>query len=1235
MSTLWPNSAITLYQTNPSGGQLEEVPRITVTRKDGPDGDVSFNPLGEAANPNRGYPVGVTPADYTYQTTVPVVKAGQPFTIVARADGSAENILLKLDGGVDLNGTRPDGNIDPAFRDHPPGIFSDVWMGYEQPLLQHRQHPVLFAAKVTSQRDVTGSSGAETFTTGGVLNLATSSRRVVNANTAQFFYHDPTATADSFGFNQYDAASRRIWAKVNSVGGGYKMFVYYTVDATYYPEGAGGIGVGRTRVAEMTYQPDQSSDVVNWWASAAMPSDFTPGVSRYKIGIFKTGASSVWPSGPGEVEYKKLMLTSFRVESFNPSNVVFFPHNDYARVPTLNTAYTSWPLATQTGLSEGFHVLRARAHLNRNPDSSAPLYQTFTQVFYYDATTPTGQVLFPANNGDTVGGSSYELVVHTDKTVEDVWFHIADSDDGNDDSATKILNGNGLGFEPFVDANQNGIRESGEDYTDINANNTYDTVLTKSWGQATQVTSVNLPDKKEWRFRYNNIPSKNTAPATAAITIRLIEASSVRDIDITDDDAHVTEIVRNVNTDGPDQRVNIAWPQRDADRVDDKYTMKVYFTKSLANDIPDANNNESNTDELINRFTFSIASTESGTDRGAVVQSRDNFTINYNVNDTFHELSIPLPNMYNDVPDFLHTLKVTYTFPDNRKLDAVRLVKANPSTKPFVRITRPSELGSDGRQTEIILPDVPNTPLPGDVLDYVVRVETSAAVNDLVLSGTPSINFFTETFTDTNENGKWDAQEPSTDKNSNGVLDPAEIFTDSNGNGNWDAAEPFVDANNNGTWNTGETYTDLNGNGQWDPAEPLVDTNNNGLWDSAETYSDVNNNGVCDAPGELFSDTNGNGVRDSAEQFTDTNNNGSWDGIKVSTSGNTKTWDFTWRITAPGTYVLKATATLGSQSTETVRNARVILRQITGTDGNSSNDDDEDGLVDIDETNKKDLPEANAETWSNGDVHIHRASGLTLPNSPDSDGDLLPDALEVGWRLANTNVTDVNADTNGDGFKNFIADLDPPFYAVVANNGKVPGVGSLNQTDDRARQAAGTVTDPANPDTDNDGISDGIEDANRNGWVDGDGQSIDPTWEPWLAREWPNNVIDAGETWTETSPTKADSDGDNLQDGFGEDKNFNGVIDGDTNTNRVYNVGEQWSETDPLKFDTDGDGLPDGLENQYGLDPLDNGTLSMRTGGAGNLNNGALGDPDGDGFTNAQELSSGTHPTQQDVIGGG
>jgi hypothetical protein len=1228
LSTLWPNAAITLYQ----GGQ--EVDRITVTRKDGPDGDKSFNPYGL---PNRGYPVGTTPPDYTYRTTVPVVKSGN-FTIIARADGSAENIVLKLDGGVDLNGTRPVGNTDPAFRDHPPGIFSDVWMGYEQPLFVERQFAEKFAAQNTVRCQI-GSPGAETYVRtisgGGTINngpAAANNYGTDGGNQASFVYHDPAVAVAGTAPQplQFDESGANIviWAESNAVGSGFKAFVYYTVDGSF-PEGAGGIGRGTTRVAEMNYQRSVAGK--DWWASIGITKPAPGTTLTYKIGFYKTVVASQWPSGPTEVARKKNMLTTFSVADFNPATKVFFPHNDYARTPTLNTAYTSWPWATQTGLSEGFHVLRARAHLNRNPDTSAPLYQTFTQVFYYDAARPTGQVLFPATNGDTVGGSSYELVVQTDRTVEELWFNIADSDNGNNDSVTKILNGNGPGFEPFVDANQNGTRESGEEYTDINANGQYDASLAQSWGQATQVTSVNLPDKKEWRFRYNNIPSTGTA----TITIRLLEASSSRNLTLPVLQANATEITRNVETRGPDQRVNIAWPQRDGDRVDDNYTMKVYFTKSLANDIPDANNNESNTDELINRFTFSIASTESGTDRGAVVQSRDNFTINYNVNDTFHELSIPLPNMYNDVADFLHTLKVTYTFPDNRKLDAIRLVKANPSTKPFVRITRPTELGSDGRQTEIILPDVPNSPEPGDVLDYVVRVETSAAVNDLALSGTPSINFFTETFTDTNGNGKWDAQEPSTDKNSNGVLDPAETFTDSNGNGNWDAAEPFVDANNNGTWNTGETFTDLNGNGQWDAAEPLVDTNNNGLWDSAETYSDVNNNGVCDAPGELFSDTNGNGVRDPAEPFTDTNNNGSWDGIKVSTSGNTKTWDFTWRITAPATYVLKATATLGSQVTETVRNARVILRQITGTDGNSSNDDDEDGLVDVDETNKKDLPEANAETYSNGDVHIWRASGLTLPNSPDSDGDLLPDGLEVGWRLANTNVTDVNEDTNGDGFKNFIGDLDPPFYAVVGNNGKVPGVGSLNQGDDRTRQAAGSVTDPTNPDTDSDGISDGVEDANRNGWVDGDGASIQPTWEPWLERAWPNNKIEAGETWTETSPTKSDSDEDGLSDGYGEDKNLNGFIDGDSDKDRDYDPGETWSETNPLKSDTDGDGLPDGWETQYGLDALDNGTTSMRTGGAGNPNNGASGDPDNDGFTNTQELASGTHPNQPTTVGGG
>ncbi len=1192
LSTLWPNAAITLYQNG------EEVPRITVTRRDGPDGDTGFNPYGLA---NRGYPEGVTPPDYTYQTTIPVVKNGN-FTIVARADGSAENILLKLDGGVDLNGAP---NTDPGKRDYPPGIYSDVWMGYEQPLFLERQHPEKFAARIVD-RNQTGSPGAETYvkTIGGGIDNSPGYQGPATANNfdtysgnvAQWVYHDPEGTVggpegtDGVGEPQLveSADNIVIWAKSNSVGGGFKAFVYYTTDGSF-PEGAGGIGRGTTRVAELGFQHNQTPD--DWWASASIPKPAAGATFIYKIGFYKTDASSWWPSGPAEVDYKKKMLTTFRVENFDPASVEFFPHNDYARQPTLGQPYENWPWATQTGLSEGFHVLRARAHLNRDADTSAPLYQTFTQVFYYDAETPTGEVLFPSANGDTVGGSSYELVVHTDLTVEDVWFHIADSDSGNDDSVTGILNGNGAGFEPFVDANQNGDRDEGEEFTDVNGNNLYDADLARSWGQATNVTSVNLPGKKEWRFRYNNIPSSGTA----AITIRLHEASSTRDIDLDAAAAHVTEVVRTVETRGPDQRVNIAWPQRDGDAVDDNYTMKVLFTKALADG--------TDTQSLIDRFTFSIASTESGTNRDAVDQSRDNFTINYNVNDTFHELAIPLPNLYNDVPDFLHTLTVTYTFPDNRQLEAVRLVKANPSTKPFVRITRPSEFGSDGRPTEIILPDGPGP----DTLDYTVRVETSAAVDDLVLSGSPSITIFEEPFTDSNGNGRWDDQEPSTDTNDNGQWDAPETFTDSNGNGVYDDGEDFVDTNGNGVRDAGESYTDLNENGEFDAGEDFFDLNENGVRD----------------PAEPFDDTNGNEVRD---------------GVNVTVNGKVKTWDHTWRINAPGNYLLTATATLNGQSTAAVRNARVLLRQITGTDDDPSNDDDLDGLIDLTETNKQDLPETQAETWSNGDVHVWYASGRTLPNSPDSDGDGLPDALEVGWRGSSSPA----ADTNEDGIPNFIGDLDPPLYAVLEHAGFVPGVGDASKGDDRARQAAGTVTDPTKADTDNDGIPDGVEDANRNGWTDGDGKALplDAGREAFATHrpnsgDWPNNVIDSFETWTETSPTKADSDEDGLSDGFGEDKNFNGRIDGDANNNRVYDSGEQWSETDPLNDDTDGDGLLDGWEAQYGLDPLDNGTISMRTGGAGDPNNGADGDPDGDGFTNAQEQSSGTHPTQQDVVGGG
>lgn len=125
-------------------------------------------------------------------------------------------------------------------------------------------------------------------------------------------------------------------------------------------------------------------------------------------------------------------------------------------------------------------------------------------------------------------------------------------------------------------------------------------------------------------------------------------------------------------------------------------------------------------------------------------------------------------------------------------------------------------------------------------------------------------------------------------------------------------------------------------------------------------------------------------------------------------------------------------------------------------------------------------------------------------------------------------------------------------------------------------------TDYMDADSDDDGISDGVEDANHNGEVDpgetnpcdndSDGDGIQDGTE--LGYTVADN-IDTAETFqpdldpsTTTDPLSADSDNDWIYDGE-EDANHNGMVD--------------TGESDPLDqdtTDTDNDGLFDALENR-------------------------------------------------------
>ncbi len=174
----------------------------------------------------------------------------------------------------------------------------------------------------------------------------------------------------------------------------------------------------------------------------------------------------------------------------------------------------------------------------------------------------------------------------------------------------------------------------------------------------------------------------------------------------------------------------------------------------------------------------------------------------------------------------------------------------------------------------------------------------------------------------------------------------------------------------------------------------------------------------------------------------------------------------------------------------------------------------------------------------------------TDPADPDTDNDGIEDGDELGNddSLDAGDSSPLDADSDDDG---------------LADGAEQLGGDGLPFTGDE--------TDVLNPDSDNDGLSDGLEQGVTAAIAAG---NSDNNATPYAGTDTssPSFVIDADPAST-TNPNDPDSDDDGLQDG---EEDANG--DGATVSTIGDSTGAGSGETDPNNADTDGDGLNDGTE---------------------------------------------------------
>jgi hypothetical protein len=218
----------------------------------------------------------------------------------------------------------------------------------------------------------------------------------------------------------------------------------------------------------------------------------------------------------------------------------------------------------------------------------------------------------------------------------------------------------------------------------------------------------------------------------------------------------------------------------------------------------------------------------------------------------------------------------------------------------------------------------------------------------------------------------------------------------------------------------------------------------------------------------------------------------------------------------------------------------------------------------------------------------------TDPNDPanatkDTDCDGLSDKVEYDTDRGNGRHTKPGvADTDGDGLPDGLElGIDTP----------VPGTSCTLIKD----ESAILKTDPTNPDSDGDGLMDGVEDANHNGKVDAtethpllkdtdcDGLIDGPTAGTTKGEDQnANGIKDA----SETDPRQMDTDADGILDGV----ELGVTVNPDAaNCPNFKPDGNPNTTTDATNADSDGDGVSDGAEDTNQNGQVDSGELDPKS----------------------------------------